>query len=84
MILPCDVLLITGSEILGEAMLTGESQPIFKTAIPHDDAEGLFKEDADACKKYILFCGTKVGEQRGIGDWEGKAHGTDRLLEAVK
>lgn len=60
MILPCDVLLIMGNALLSEAMLTGESAPVMKYALPANDGDSCFRPDAERDKKYILYSGTKV------------------------
>jgi magnesium-transporting ATPase (P-type) len=41
---------------MDEAMLTGESIPVIKQAIP--PTMGLYNEQEDA--KYTMLCGTKV------------------------
>jgi len=60
MILPCDVLLLTGSVVMSEAMLTGESAPVLKSALPLDAPQTVFKPDSDRDGRYVLFSGTKV------------------------
>ena len=55
--LPCDLILLTGGAIVNEAMLTGESVPVFKTSLP-DSSEELFYEKL--CEKHVLFGGTRV------------------------
>ena len=58
--MPCDCLLIQGTVIINEAMLTGESTPIIKSQIPQ--LKDHFNYDAD--KKYFLFAGTKIIQKR--------------------
>ena len=54
-ILPCDVLLMTGTCIMNESFLSGESNPVFKSHIPKN-GEKFNKND----QKYILYSGTKI------------------------
>ena len=54
-ILPCDVLLMTGTCIMNESFLSGESNPVFKSHIPKN-GDKFNKND----QKYILYSGTKI------------------------
>ncbi|CAI5447953.1 unnamed protein product [Caenorhabditis angaria] len=54
----CDCVLLNGSVIVNESMLTGESIPITKTAISDDGHEKYFSIDKHS--KNVLFNGTKV------------------------
>ncbi len=36
-IMPCDIVLLNGTCVLDEAMLTGESVPIIKSSLPNND-----------------------------------------------
>ena len=58
--MPCDCILLSGSVIINEAMLTGESTPITKIHLPYNKHN--FDEETD--KKYFLFAGTKVIQKR--------------------
>ena len=58
--MPCDCLLIQGTVIINEAMLTGESTPIIKSQIPKIKDHFNYDED----KKYFLFAGTKIIQKR--------------------
>ena len=58
--IPCDCILLTGSVIVNEAMLTGESTPIIKAHLPL--LEKRFDYDSDS--KHMLFSGTKIVQKR--------------------
>ena len=55
-IIPCDLCLLTGTCIVNEAMLTGESIPVIKNAIPYTN--DIYDPNTDS--KYTLYGGTKV------------------------
>lgn len=57
--LPCDLILLKGSCLMDEGMLTGESQPILKENLPKHS--GPYVDD----KKYLLISGTKALTCRG-------------------
>ncbi|CAG5037661.1 unnamed protein product [Parnassius apollo] len=59
-VLQCDAVLLTGSAILNESMLTGESVPVTKTALQCVDRPFDLKEHSSS----VLFCGTKVIQTR--------------------
>jgi magnesium-transporting ATPase (P-type) len=69
--LPCDAilingitnLLIQGTVIINESMLTGESTPIIKSHIPN--SSNSFDPKVD--NKFILYAGTKIVQKRAIG-----------------
>ena len=54
-ILPCDVLLMTGTCIVNESFLSGESNPVFKSHIPKNGDKFNRKD-----QKYILYSGTRL------------------------
>jgi len=55
--LPCDLILLTGSAIVNEAMLTGESVPVMKSSLPVVNNEVYSLLNAG---KHTLFGGTNV------------------------
>ncbi|WFD45088.1 putative cation-transporting ATPase 1 [Malassezia psittaci] len=57
--LPCDLLLLSGSAIVNEAMLSGESTPLLKESIAQrNDQDTLDDQNAD--RLHCLFGGTKA------------------------
>ena len=64
-IIPCDCILLSGSIIINESMLTGESTPIIKSHLPI--LKNIpFNEEND--KQYFLYAGTKIVQKRKIGN----------------
>lgn len=61
----CDAVLLTGNCILNESMLTGESVPVTKTALPNTQC---IKYDPKEHSRHTLFCGTQVIQTRYFGD----------------
>lgn len=64
-IMHCDAILLTGNCILNESMLTGESVPVTKTALPNTKN---LKYDPKEHGRHTLFCGTQVIQTRYFGD----------------
>lgn len=57
LVLPCDLVLLTGSAIVNESILTGESIPVMKQSLPIINSESY---SISECSKYTLFGGTSV------------------------
>lgn len=72
-ILQFDGVLMNGTVIVNESMLTGESVPITKVALTGTD-EGSFnvKFSYEKHSKHILFCGTNVLQTRFYGGGQVK------------
>uniref|UniRef100_A0A8D9BL32 Cation-transporting ATPase n=2 Tax=Cacopsylla melanoneura TaxID=428564 RepID=A0A8D9BL32_9HEMI len=60
----CDATLLQGNCIVNESMLTGESVPVMKTALPSQNQYYNEKEDIN----HTLYCGTIVLQARYHGD----------------
>ncbi|KAI7961924.1 hypothetical protein MJO28_000018 [Puccinia striiformis f. sp. tritici] len=60
---PADLLLLSGDAIVNESMLTGESIPVSKFALPSSNLNLMASLNGDpspALAKHILFCGTNI------------------------
>lgn len=55
--MPCDCVLLEGTAVVNESMLTGESLPVIKNQIPENSSD-LFDPEID--KKFTLYSGTEV------------------------
>jgi cation-transporting P-type ATPase 13A2 len=57
--------LLTGSAIVNEAMLTGESIPVMKSSLPVISSENY---STDTCGKHTLFGGSNVIQTRQVSE----------------
>ncbi|XP_078523501.1 putative cation-transporting ATPase 13A4 [Lissotriton helveticus] len=72
--LPCDAVLINGSCIVDEGMLTGESVPVTKMPLPEADSPMPWKEySGENYKRHILFCGTNLIQSKASASGPARA-----------
>ncbi|KAM4771312.1 putative cation-transporting ATPase 13A4 [Rhinophrynus dorsalis] len=72
--LSCDAILINGTCIMNEGMLTGECIPVTKTQLPHLDDTLPWKEySGDDYKRHVLFCGTEAIRAESTAQGPAKA-----------
>ena len=68
-IMPCDAVLLAGTCIVNESMLTGESVPVMKSALQHVDSTDDEEDyDPERHKRNTLFSGTDVIQTRYYGE----------------
>ncbi|XP_071998722.1 probable cation-transporting ATPase 13A4 isoform X1 [Engystomops pustulosus] len=66
--LPCDCILLKGSCIVNEGMLTGESIPVTKTPLDQvTDCTPWKIHSGEDYKRHVLFCGTEVIQTTSSG-----------------
>ena len=62
--MPCDTVLINGSVIVNESLLTGDSTPVIKNGMSQGD--NIFDTSENSYEKFVLFSGTKILEKRSL------------------
>ncbi|XP_018422660.1 PREDICTED: probable cation-transporting ATPase 13A4 [Nanorana parkeri] len=70
----CDAILINGTCIVNEGMLTGECIPVTKTQLPHvDNTMPWMQYSGEDYKRHVLFCGTEVIRSESTAQGPAKA-----------
>ncbi|KAJ6655494.1 hypothetical protein lerEdw1_005072 [Lerista edwardsae] len=72
--LPCDAVLLDGSCVVNEGMLTGESVPVTKTPLPSMDNSMPWKtHSVEDYRRHVLFCGTEVVQTKRANQGPARA-----------
>ncbi|XP_075617344.1 putative cation-transporting ATPase 13A5 isoform X2 [Balearica regulorum gibbericeps] len=72
--LPCDAVLIDGSCVVNEGMLTGESIPVTKMPLPLTESPMPWKTHSmEDYRRHVLFCGTEVIQTKPTGSGPARA-----------
>lgn len=61
--MPCDLILLNGSAVMNESILTGESIPVLKNSLPFNNVPYNPNEEG---KQFTLFAGTFCIETRYV------------------
>lgn len=57
---PCDLLILSGSAVVNEAILTGESQPLVKEGVANKDEVDDVLSMSGEHKMHVLYSGTEI------------------------
>lgn len=57
---PCDMIMLSGSAVVNEAILTGESQPLVKESIAQKDEVDQTLDMEGPHKNHLLHSGTEI------------------------
>ena len=73
-VLPCDLVVLAGSCVVDESILTGESVPLIKDSILHVGDRSEVLDLKSRHKSNVLYCGTEVLQTFSAGELP---HGVD-------
>lgn len=65
---PCDMIMLSGSAVVNEAILTGESQPLVKESIAQKDEIDQVLDMEGPHKNHLLHSGTEILQHNAADD----------------